>query len=157
VQDDAQLHVTTASELLTTGSWRESSTSLASCIHGVPPAGPRTNGSGATRDTRDSYRSARGLDSDILKSMCRNIKTLFNFDPPVTPEEIRAASIQFVRKISGFNKPAKVNESSFLAAVDQIAEVSTRLLHALETNAPPKNREEEAAKAKVRSAERFGI
>ena len=88
--------------------------------------------------------------------MCRNIKTLFNFDPPVTPEEVRAASLQFVRKISGFSKPSKANEDSFLAAVDEIAGISTRLLHALETTAPPKNREEEAAKAKARAAERFG-
>jgi len=88
--------------------------------------------------------------------MCRNIKTLFNFDPPVTPEEVRAASLQFVRKISGFNKPSKANEASFLAAVDEVAAVSRRLLHALETTAPPKNREEEAAKARARAAERFG-
>ena len=88
--------------------------------------------------------------------MCRNIKTLFNFDPPVTPEEIRAASLQFVRKISGLNKPAKANEAAFLAAVDEIAAVSTRLLYSLETTAPPKNREEEAAKARARAAERFG-
>ena len=88
--------------------------------------------------------------------MCRNIKTLYNFDPPVTDEEIRAASLQFVRKITGFNKPARANEASFLAAVDQIAGVSARLLSSLETNAPPKNREEEAAKAKARAAERFG-
>jgi hypothetical protein len=82
--------------------------------------------------------------------MCRNIKNLFNFDPPVTDEEIRAASLQFVRKISGFNKPSRSNESSFLAAVDEVAGISTRLLRSLETNAPPKNREEEAAKAKAR-------
>jgi len=88
--------------------------------------------------------------------VCRNIKTLFNFDPPVTDEEVRAASLQFVRKISGFNKPSKANESAFLAAVDQIAGISTRLLTSLETNAPPKNREEEAQKAKLRTAERFG-
>ena len=88
--------------------------------------------------------------------MCRNIKTLFNFDPPVTPEEIRAASLQFVRKISGFNKPSKANEAAFLAAIDEVAEVSTRLLQSLETNALPRNREEEAAKAKARAAERFG-
>jgi hypothetical protein len=88
--------------------------------------------------------------------MCRNIKTLFNFDPPVTPEEIRAASLQFVRKISGFNKPSKANEASFLAAVDEVADISTRLLRSLETQAPPKNREEEAARAKARGAERFG-
>lgn len=88
--------------------------------------------------------------------MCRNIKTLFNFDPPVTPEEVRAASLQFVRKITGYNKPSKANEAAFLAAVDQIADVSNRLLHSLETAAPPKNREEEAARAKARAAERFG-
>jgi hypothetical protein len=88
--------------------------------------------------------------------MCRNIKALYNFDPPVTPEEIRAASLQFVRKISGFNKPSKANEASFQAAVDEIAGISTRLLRSLETNAPPKSREEEAAKARTRAAERFG-
>ena len=88
--------------------------------------------------------------------MCRNIRTLFNFDPPVTDEEVRAASLQFVRKISGFNKPSKVNEGAFLAAVDEVAGISRRLLHSLETTAPAKNREEEAAKAKARAAERFG-
>jgi hypothetical protein len=88
--------------------------------------------------------------------MCRNIKTLFNFDPPVTPEEIRAASLQFVRKISGFNKPSKANEASFLAAVEEVAQISTRLLRSLETNAPPKNRGEEAARAKARAVARFG-
>ena len=88
--------------------------------------------------------------------MCRNIKTLFNFDPPVSEEEVRAASLQFVRKISGFNKPSKANEEAFLAAVDEVAGVSMRLLRSLETTAPPKNREEEAAKAKARAAERFG-
>jgi hypothetical protein len=88
--------------------------------------------------------------------MCRNIKMLFNFDPPVTAEEVQAASLQFVRKISGFNKPSLANEAAFLAAVDEIAGISTRLLQSLETNSPPKNREEEAAKAKARAAERFG-
>ena len=88
--------------------------------------------------------------------MCRNIKVLFNFDPPVTEEEIRGASLQFVRKISGFNKPSKANEGSFLAAIDEISGISTRLLRSLGTEAPPKNREEEAAKAKARGAERFG-
>ena len=82
---------------------------------------------------------------------------LFNFDPPVTADEIRAASLQFVRKISGFNKPSKANEPAFLAAINAIADVSTQLLISLETNAPPKNREEEAAKAKARSAERFPV
>ena len=88
--------------------------------------------------------------------MCRNIKTLFNFDPPVTDEEVRAAALQFVRKITGFNKPSKVNEAAFLSAIDEIAGVSARLLQTLDTNAPPKKREEEAAKAKARAAERFG-
>jgi len=88
--------------------------------------------------------------------MCRNIKPLFNFDPPVTPEEVRAASLQFVRKITGFNKPSKANEEAFQAAIEEIAKVSTRLIHSLETVAPPKNREEEAAKAKARAAMRFG-
>ena len=88
--------------------------------------------------------------------MCRNIKNLFNFDPPVTEEEVRAASLQFVRKISGFNKPSKANEVAFQSAIDEIAGVANRLLHSLETTAPPKNREEEAAKAKARAAMRFG-
>jgi len=88
--------------------------------------------------------------------MCRNIKILFNFEPPVTADEVRAASLQFVRKISGFNKPSKANETAFLGAIDEIAAISTRLLHSLDTNAPPRNREEEAAKAKARTAERFG-
>ncbi|MGO9265440.1 MAG: DUF2277 domain-containing protein [Candidatus Binataceae bacterium] len=87
--------------------------------------------------------------------MCRNIKILFNFDPPVTPEEIRAASLQFVRKISGFSKPSKANEGPFMAAVDEIAGISTRLLRSLETNAPSRNREQEAEKAKARGASRF--
>lgn len=87
--------------------------------------------------------------------MCRNIKMLFNFDPPVTGDEIRAASLQYVRKISGFNKPSKANEAAFQAAVEEVAGISTRLLRSLETNAPPKSREEEAAKARARGAERF--
>ena len=87
--------------------------------------------------------------------MCRNIKILFNFDPPVTDEEIRAASLQFVRKVTGFNKPSKANEAAFLAAVDAIANVSRDLLYSLETTAPPKNRDDEAAKARARSAGRF--
>ena len=88
--------------------------------------------------------------------MCRNIKNLFNFAPPVTDEEVRAASLQFVRKISGFNKPSKSNEEPFLKAVDEVAAISKRLLNSLETTAPPKNREEEATKARARAAERFG-
>ena len=88
--------------------------------------------------------------------MCRNIKILFNFDPPVTDEEIRAASLQFVRKISGFSKPSKANEEAFASAVDEVAQVSKSLLRSLQTTAPPKNREEEAAKAKARAAARFG-
>jgi hypothetical protein len=88
--------------------------------------------------------------------MCRNIKNLFNFDPPVTEDEIRASSLQFVRKISGFTKPSKANEAAFLAAVDQVSATARRLLSSLETTAPPKDREEEAAKAKARAAARFG-
>jgi len=87
--------------------------------------------------------------------MCRNIKTLFNFDPPVTSEEVHNASLQFVRKISGFSKPSKANEAAFLAAVDEISEISNRLLRSLETSSPPKNRDEETAKLKARSAARF--
>jgi hypothetical protein len=87
--------------------------------------------------------------------MCRNIKPLFNFEPPVSEDEVRAASLQFVRKVSGFNKPSKANEAAFLAAVDEIAAVCNNLLNSLETNAPPRNREEEATKAKARSVERF--
>jgi hypothetical protein len=89
--------------------------------------------------------------------MCRNIKTLFNFDPPVTDEEIRDASLQFVRKISGFTKPSKANEAFFQSAVDEISLASSRLLTSLETNAAPKDREEEAEKKRVRSAERFAV
>ena len=88
--------------------------------------------------------------------MCRNIKTLFNFEPPVTEEEVRAASLQFVRKISGFNKPSKTNEVAFSSAVEEIARISKQLLVSLESNAAPKNRQEEAAKAKARAAQRFG-
>jgi len=88
--------------------------------------------------------------------MCRNIKPLFNFDPSVTSEEVRAASLQFVRKISGFAKPSKPNEEAFQAAVEEIAAVSGRLLRSLETHAPPKNRGEEERKAKLRGAARFG-
>ena len=88
--------------------------------------------------------------------MCRNIKTLFNFDPPFTEEETRAAALQYVRKITGFNKPSKANEAAFQSAVDEIAAISRNLLTSLETNATPRNREEEAAKAKARAAVRFG-
>jgi hypothetical protein len=88
--------------------------------------------------------------------MCRNIKLLFNFDPPVTEEEIRAASLQFVRKISGFAKPSQANEAAFAKAVDEVAAASARLLESLETTAPSRNREEEAAKAKARGLARFG-
>lgn len=88
--------------------------------------------------------------------MCRNIRTLFNFDPPVTHDEIEAASLQFVRKISGFNRPSKSNEALFQSAVNEIAAVSDKLLRSLDTTAPPKNRDEEAAKARARNAERFG-
>ena len=88
--------------------------------------------------------------------MCRNIRTLFNFDPPATDEEIRAASLQFVRKVSGFNTPSRANEAAFNAAVDDIAMIAGRLLGALESGAAPKNREDEAARAKARAARRFG-
>jgi len=87
--------------------------------------------------------------------MCRNIKTLFNFEPPVTDEEIRAAALQFVRKVSGFNKPSKANETAFLAAANEIAAVSRNLLSSLGTNAPPRSREEEVAKARARAVQRF--
>jgi hypothetical protein len=88
--------------------------------------------------------------------MCRNIRTLFNFDPPVNEGEIRAASLQFVRKITGFNKPSKANEAAFIGAIEEISAAAGRLLHSLETSAPAKNREVEAAKAKERAALRFG-
>ena len=88
--------------------------------------------------------------------MCRNIKTLFNFDPPVTAEEVRGASLQFVWKITGFHHPSKANEAAFNAAIDEIAHASIRLLHSLETTAPHRNREAEAAKARARAAARFG-
>ncbi len=88
--------------------------------------------------------------------MCRNIKTLFNFEPPATEEEINAASLQYVRKVTGFNKPSKTNEAAFYSAVEDITRISERLLASLETAAPPKEREEEATKAKARSARRFG-
>jgi hypothetical protein len=88
--------------------------------------------------------------------MCRNIKTLFNFDPPATDEEIRAASLQFVRKLSGFNAPSRANEDAFNQAIEEVAAVARRLIDTLETHAPPKNREEEATRARARAAERFG-
>jgi hypothetical protein len=88
--------------------------------------------------------------------MCRNIKTLFNFDPPATDEEIRAASLQFVRKLSGFNAPSKANEAVFNEAIEDVADVARRLIDSLQTHAPAKNREEEAAKARARAVERFG-
>ncbi len=87
--------------------------------------------------------------------MCRNIKVLFNFEPPVTDEEVLAAALQFVRKVSGFNKPSKANEAAFLTAVDEVAAASRTLLSSLETNAPPRNREEEAAKARAKATKRF--
>ena len=93
------------------------------------------------------------VDNDV---MCRNIKTLFNFDPPATDEEIRAASLQFVRKLSGFNAPSRANEDAFNQAIEEVAAVARRLIDSLETHAPPKNRDEEAARARARAAERFG-
>ena len=88
--------------------------------------------------------------------MCRNIRTLFNFDPPATDEEIRSASLQFVRKLSGFNTPSRANEQAFNDAIEEVAAVARRLIDSLETSAPPKNRDEEAAKARARAVERFG-
>jgi len=111
----------------------------------------------APRKDRPRQSLAFGYELEVLEEMCRNIKTLFNFDPPVTDEEIRAASVQFVRKISGFNKPSKANEAAFLAAIEEIAGASSRLIRSLETSAPAKNREQEAARAKARAAERFGV
>ncbi len=100
-----------------------------------------------------------GLTTDLAGAddfrMCRSIKTLFNFDPPVTDDEIRAASLQFVRKLSGFHSPSKSNEAAFVAAIDEIEAASKRLLYSLQTHAPARNREEEAAKAKARAALRF--
>jgi hypothetical protein len=115
---------------------------------------------GAHSDPKQAARVtiARGIGENggvKVKAMCRNIKTLFNFDPPVTPEEIRAASLQYVRKISGFTKPSQANEAAFTTAVEEIAASSARLLQLLATHAPAKSREEEAAKAKMRAAERF--
>ena len=89
--------------------------------------------------------------------MCRNIKMLFNFDPPVTPGEVQAASLQFVRKISGFTKPSKANEAAFAAAVDAVAATSMELMRALQTNAPPKNRDEVSARLKAKSEKRFAV
>jgi hypothetical protein len=88
--------------------------------------------------------------------MCRNIKTLFNFDPPATDEEIRAASLQFVRKLSGFNAPSRANEAAFHQAIEEVAEIARRLIGSLQTSAPPKNRDEEAARARLRATQRFG-
>jgi hypothetical protein len=99
---------------------------------------------------------ARMYTTPLLFDMCRNIKVLYNFEPPVTEDEVRAASIQFVRKVSGFAKPSKANEEAFQRAIDEVAGATARLMRSLETHAPPKNREEEAAKAKARAAERFG-
>jgi hypothetical protein len=115
-------------------------------------ANKRNSGTCGQRDSR----LASAANKTKGEEMCRNIRPLFNFDPPVTSEEVQNASLQFVRKISGFHKPSKANEAAFLSAVDEIAKVSARLIHSLETTAPPKNREEEAAKAKARAAGRFG-
>jgi hypothetical protein len=105
--------------------------------------------------TRDLFLTNKAAGADYLMCMCRNIKTLFNFSPPVTDDEIRAASLQFVRKVSGFHTPSKANESAFLSAIDQIEAASRKLLDSLHTNAPARSRDEEAAKAKTRAALRF--
>ena len=102
----------------------------------------------------NAQRGRRGVFDNGV--MCRNIKTLFNFDPPATDEEIRAASLQFVRKLSGFTAPSRANEAAFNAAIEEVAAVARRLIDSLETNAPPKNRDEEAARARARAVERFG-
>jgi hypothetical protein len=95
-------------------------------------------------------------DQEVKIQMCRNIRTLFNFEPPATPEEIQAAALQFVRKISGFQKPSKANEEAFTLAVEEVTQAASRLMKSLESSAAPKNREAEAARAKERSAQRFG-
>ncbi len=102
-------------------------------------------------------RGRRGSNSFEVTLMCRNIKTLYNFAPPASEDEIRAAALQYVRKISGFTKPSKANEAAFQAAVDEITAISSKLLSSLETNAPPKDRVEEATKAKARSIQRFSV
>jgi hypothetical protein len=129
--------------------WNSHFTTKANCGTIVKATGRPIN------DLRSAARDNRSATLRGLAFMCRNIKTLFNFDPPVTDEEVRAASLQFVRKITGFNKPSKANEEAFLAAVEDVAAICGRLLRSLETNATPKNREEEGAKAKARAAERF--
>lgn len=111
------------------------------------------------QNTRSRITQPRATESSTrfkVFIMCRNIKTLFNFQPSVTPDEARAAALQYVRKISGFNKPSRANEAAFLSAVDEVAAASLRLLGSLETSAPPKDREQEAAKARARGATRFG-
>jgi hypothetical protein len=124
---------------------------------GVPPTGVLIPDSLAfARQFREVDSEAFWLHGHNDKRMCRNIKPLFNFDPPVTDDEIRAASLQFVRKISGFTKPSKSNETAFLAAIDDIAAASSRLLDSLETSTPAKSREEHAEKMKARAARRFG-
>jgi hypothetical protein len=110
---------------------------------------------GPNERTHTTRKAAR-MKTSRRFGMCRNIKTLFNFEPPVTADEIRAASLQFVRKISGFTAPSKANEAAFYAAVDEVAQISGRLLRALHSSARPRNREEEAVKAKARAAQRFG-
>jgi len=115
-----------------------------------------SNDSAEDIETKDfPLLDAGSAESIGVTPMCRNIRTLFNFEPPVTDDEIRAASLQFVRKVSGFVKPSKANEAAFLSAVEEVAKVSKTLLGSLETNAPPRNREEEAAKARARSAVRY--
>jgi len=124
----------------------------------IPPMLPYLDGqmSHTTGTPITVTRKAHEASQPYSAPMCRNIKTLFNFDPPATPEEVQAAALQFVRKISGFSKPSQANQAAFLAAVAEIAGIANRLLRSLETTAPPKNREAEAAKAKAHAAERFG-
>src|SRR5829696_546478 len=115
--------------------------------------------SGSLADSQLAYHYLSDVTDHVVwrpSPMCRNIKTLFNFEPPATEDEVSAASLQYVRKVTGFHKPSKANEAAFYSAVEDIARISERLLASLETSAPPKDREEEAAKAKARSAIRFG-
>lgn len=107
--------------------------------------------------TKFSNTRAKLIDNPYNRAMCRNIKTLFNFEPPATSDEVLASSLQFVRKLSGFSKPSKANEATFELAVERVSSAAQELLNSLVTNAPPRDREIEAERAKVRSAQRFGL
>jgi hypothetical protein len=124
-------------------------------MRGGPLPSGLTSSANARSDPARQSGILRPRFLEEINAMCRSIKPLFNFDPPVTAEEIRAAALQFVRKISGSTKPSKANEASFVAAVDDVAEIATRLLSSLESKAPPRNREAEAAKARARAERRY--